>query len=117
MVLRFIILATAFLLSCTEVERDNCWDEKSSNYWGKNSKSKDDSAMIACLDEDYPPDTKGGNGICVLSEDSLCVTDITRDDCEELNDWWCEYSDICAYFRSSCPSGMDKITWREFWLD
>ncbi|MDR2583479.1 MAG: hypothetical protein LBC75_08375 [Fibromonadaceae bacterium] len=32
MVLRFFLLAVAFFLSCTEVERDNCYDEKSQNY-------------------------------------------------------------------------------------
>jgi hypothetical protein len=34
MVLRFLILATAFLLACSTVERDNCYDEVSANYSG-----------------------------------------------------------------------------------
>ncbi|MDR2583891.1 MAG: hypothetical protein LBC75_10460 [Fibromonadaceae bacterium] len=118
MVLRFLILATAFLLSCTEVERDNCWDEKSINYWGNSpggagywdstgyNKGDYGSAMEACL-EDYPPDnTKGGKGVCVFYEYEFCITDITSAECDRLFD---ELDD--GYFQNSCPRGFDEENW------
>jgi len=50
MVLRFFMLATVFLLSCSTVKRDNCYDEIGINYGGGG----------ACMDEPtHPIDTLG----------------------------------------------------------
>jgi hypothetical protein len=84
MVLRLFILAVVFLLACTEVERDNPYDEKGINYGGEGG---GDSKV---------------KGTCVVrrwgsSDLSFCVKDISEKECESY--MW----DYDSFFGEPCP--------------
>ncbi|MCL1956228.1 MAG: hypothetical protein FWF63_02800 [Fibromonadales bacterium] len=94
------MLLAVLLFSCTEVERNNPYDERSKNY----QKNKPSSSSNS--------DSNSKLGACYLSdgnEEAFCFegieASITRSECEEFVDAQDYDFDVEFKFLNSCPSG------------